>query len=357
MRDIEILKLHIRDLINVSGKLPDYGIFSLSKIIAAYEIIDNSESYIFTTGKDPISEVIKSIDVFKNIFNQLIILNKENSIRQRKTLTTIRSMDKKQIEVITSQIYGDLWRDFSEEKFYDEAFKSLTDRLERNDIDINWFKGKRCLDAGCGGGRYSVALKRLGAEKVVGIDMAERGLLDAQKRIKKLKIKNVFFKKGNVLNISFPKENFDFVLSNGVLHHTVNTEKGISEISRVLKRGGKIFIYLGGKGGLDWDLFYLGRKLLKNISKEQSILTLKALGLSGNRIFYFIDPLYVLIQNWTTPEKLEAWLDKYDFTNITRLYRGTDYDRNEYIFNPKKAHKYAAMIYGCGDLRYIADKK
>lgn len=359
-RNLRILKLHMNNLIRASKKLPNDGIFAVLKVLAAYEIIEYSERCIFPEDKYPIPELLELINIFKDLFERLAILGKKESLLSNKSPESeenLTHMSKKQIEDKTKQVYENLWQGFSKEKFCDETFKSLTDRLKRNNIGIDWFKDKICLDAGCGGGRYTVALSRLGAKKVIGIDINEKPLSDAREKIREFKIKNTYFKKGNVLKIPFPQDSFDFVLSNGVLHHTVNTEKGISEISRVLKRGGRLFLYLEGEGGLYNELFYLGRKLLNGIPKNDSVSILKAIGLSGNRIFYFIDPLYVLLQNWTTPEKVVAWLKKYGFTNITRLYRGTDYDRNEYLFSPKKKHRYSSLIHGFGELRYMAEKK
>ena len=38
-------------------------------------------------------------------------------------------------------------------------------RLELAKFDAKWFEGKNCLDAGCGGGRNSIAMARLGAKQ------------------------------------------------------------------------------------------------------------------------------------------------------------------------------------------------
>ena len=57
-----------------------------------------------------------------------------------------------------------------------------------------------------------------------------------------------------------------------------------------------------------------------------------------------------------TPDYVEKTLKKYKFGNITLLYRGTDYDRNEFLFNPKKKHEYSVLNHGLGQLRYIAEK-
>ena len=45
-------------------------------------------------------------------------------------------------------------------------------------------------------------------------------------------------------NLSFSKDTFDLVYSNGVLHHTVDTQRAIDEVYRVLKPGGQAVIML-----------------------------------------------------------------------------------------------------------------
>ncbi len=44
--------------------------------------------------------------------------------------------------------------------------------------------------------------------------------------------------------LDFPDDTFDVVYSHGVLHHTVDTEKAIAEVRRVLKPGGEAIIML-----------------------------------------------------------------------------------------------------------------
>src|SRR5687767_8346503 len=67
----------------------------------------------------------------------------------------------------TASHYERLWEAFSPERYFDEAADLLLTRLTRNGIDVDWLTGKRALDCGCGGGRYTVALRRLGCAQVV----------------------------------------------------------------------------------------------------------------------------------------------------------------------------------------------
>ncbi len=352
-RDVTLFRTKCKELLKASEKLPDNGSFALLKVIAAFEILEYGTN-VFSEPKNPVPKIIKIIDIYSDMFKKSNVMVSSGVPRLNKNAS--KSMNRIQAEETTKKVYGDLWQNFSRDKFLNETYKILSNRLKRNNVSLARIKNKKCLDAGCGGGRYAVALFRLGAKEVTGLDMSEKGLADARRRVKSLKINNVKFLKGNVLNLSFPEKTFDFVFSNGVLHHTVSIEKGISEISRVLKNGGTLFLYVEGKGGLFWDMFFLARKLLRNVPKEHTVEILKAIGLEGNRIFYYVDVWYVPIQTWVTPNYVENVLKKYRFGNITRLYRGTDYDRNEFLFNPKKKHKYAVLNHGLGQLRYIAEK-
>ena len=43
-------------------------------------------------------------------------------------------------------------------------------------IDEKFLKGKSCFDGGCGTGRLSIALSRLGAKEIIAADIGEKSL-------------------------------------------------------------------------------------------------------------------------------------------------------------------------------------
>ena len=67
--------------------------------------------------------------------------------------------------------------------------------------------------------------------------------------------------------LKYPDNSFDFVFCKGVLHHTGNTYKGLSELKRVLKKDSNAFIYLYGSDGVFWRTRKLMRKVMKKIPK------------------------------------------------------------------------------------------
>src|SRR3989344_1991802 len=50
--------------------------------------------------------------------------------------------------------------------------------------------------------------------------------------------------------LKVPDDFFDFTHCSGVLHHTTDAFKGIRELARVTKKGGMLYIYIHGQGGL-----------------------------------------------------------------------------------------------------------
>jgi ubiquinone/menaquinone biosynthesis C-methylase UbiE len=93
------------------------------------------------------------------------------------------------------------------------------------------------LDAGCGTGSVAFALAPNVAE-VVGVDTRvdylEAGRASAPS--------NVRFVEGDVMGLPFGYAEFDLVCSHRVLHHVRRPELAVSELARVARSGGKVFI-------------------------------------------------------------------------------------------------------------------
>lgn len=250
------------------------------------------------------------------------------------------------VEEKTANLYAPLWEDF-DKKLFNQSVKLFGKRLRLNGIHLDWFKGKICLDAGCGGGRYVVAMAKLGAKKVIGIDMNYRGLQDTQKRIRENKILNASLKHGSVLDIPYPKNSFDFVCCNGVLHHTIDPEKGLSELVRVLKPKGTLFLYVYGRGGLMWAYVDILRMIGKYIPVSLSKKFMTLVGIPVNNQFHWLDLMYVPIQKrYTKNEALES-LQKKKLKNIRLLNEGR-YPLNGLL---------GKLVYGEGELRFLASKR
>jgi len=100
------------------------------------------------------------------------------------------------------------------------------------------FEGNEsALDAGCGTGSLTVALAPLVAE-VVGVD-TNTEYLDAGRATAP---SNVRFVEGDVTELTFGYAEFELACCHRVLHHVRRPELAVSELARVTRPGGRIFI-------------------------------------------------------------------------------------------------------------------
>jgi SAM-dependent methyltransferase len=108
-------------------------------------------------------------------------------------------------------------------------------------------KVKKVLDLGCGVGRNLVPLLLDGFE-ATGIDEAKEGIKALQVRLNQLSL-TAHVMTGRFQQICMPSGYFDAVLSIQTLNHGYETDiaQGFSEMSRVLKPHGLVFITLPGR--------------------------------------------------------------------------------------------------------------
>ena len=80
------------------------------------------------------------------------------------------------------------------------------------------FSGKTVLDAGCNAGYYSFVAKSRGAERVVGVELDDRFVRQAQYLSTLLQL-DVQFLHDDVHNINHQLGTFDIVICSGLLYH------------------------------------------------------------------------------------------------------------------------------------------
>jgi len=128
---------------------------------------------------------------------------------------------------------------------YHEIYRYWTTNLcngGNKDFPYSFAKGKKVLEIGCGSGNDAVRFVESGAN-YTGIDLTLRAVAST---IKKIHNKGLV-RQMNAEFIDFPDKHFDMVYSFGVIHHTVNPDRVMGEIYRVLKPGGQILIMLYNK--------------------------------------------------------------------------------------------------------------
>jgi len=288
---------------------------------------------------------IKRILTIQNLLiNTIYSINKFGYYK----LDLKKNPDFRNIKKDTGKVYAQFWKKFSKKENY-KAKNFILERFKNfKFFKKNFFFKKKIIDVGCGGGRYSNALRLLKAKSVVGIDYSSDAINLAKKNYK---FKNLTFKKQNVLNINYKKNHFDIVHCNGVLHHTTNLEKGIREIIRICKPNGFIYLYLYGRGGLYWSARKQMNTLLKTIPQNYSQKILDNIGMPTNR-FIFMDNWYVPIEKHSSYHEIVKILKSCNVRHLEKLNIGRKTDLETGL----KKFKNSKIIWGEGEIRLLIQK-
>lgn len=105
-----------------------------------------------------------------------------------------------------------------------------------NEFNLN--KKDLILDVGCANGNMLNFLYSKNIKKLYGIDISDSMIARAEKRLGKRAVLKV----ASVEKIPFQSNSFDYVLSTEAFHHFPNSQKAVKEMTRILKKGGKLVI-------------------------------------------------------------------------------------------------------------------
>jgi SAM-dependent methyltransferase len=103
-------------------------------------------------------------------------------------------------------------------------------------------EGETVLDLGSGGGiDVILSAKRVGPTGTAyGVDMTDEMLALAQQNARDAGVRNVHFLKGLIEQIPLPADSVDVVISNCVINLSTDKPAVLTEISRVLRPGGRV---------------------------------------------------------------------------------------------------------------------
>ncbi|MBV8773828.1 MAG: class I SAM-dependent methyltransferase [Deltaproteobacteria bacterium] len=228
----------------------------------------------------------------------------------------------------TVAAFGHQWANVPDGRFMlsDRKFKEEVDEIivhEELLIDRVWFGGKRVLDAGCGGGRWSYGLAKLGAH-VTAVDTNPSAIEATRSALLELGAPADFLQCSlEELGTKLPAESFDLVWSWGVLHHCASFMASIRSVSRLLRPGGLLHLYLYGRAGisLSADIKLFKERLRYNYSnsdiERQNFLQEKAAG-HGLDIHHVHDIYAPLVNRRFEFEEIKEILQAEGFSHVDR---------------------------------------
>ena len=138
--------------------------------------------------------------------------------------------------------------------------REFFDAVERHRYQTEWhipevvcferWRDSAVLEVGCGLGTDAVNFARAGAQ-YTGVDLTEASIELVRRRFE-LEGLAADLRVADAEALPFADNWFDLVYSHGVLHHTPDTQRAISEVRRVLKPGGTAMVMLYHKNSYNY---------------------------------------------------------------------------------------------------------
>jgi ubiquinone/menaquinone biosynthesis methyltransferase len=127
--------------------------------------------------------------------------------------------------------------------FFNRLFSLRIDLLWRKSL-VSWMQSddpKQILDVAAGTGELAIALWKKFRVKITAVDLSQEMLNLADKKIKELGA-DITIQKANAENLPFESNKFDAVSVGFGVRNFENLEKGLSELKRVVKENGNVYI-------------------------------------------------------------------------------------------------------------------
>ena len=213
-----------------------------------------------------------------------------------------------------------------------QSLEFLQWTLAPKDAGPLFFDRKLILDAGCGHGKYLAALSAknvevIGMDITLSIDLCQELVGDRN---------NVHLVQGDVIHPPFAKGMFDYVYSNGVIHHTPDTRRAFRSLAALPKTSAIYAVWVYPYRAKWWDFT---QKAIRSVTTRLPpellrvlcylpvpLLSIPGIGAYSDTsletsswaecaqvIFDFYGPKY---QTHHTPEEVEQWFKEEGYAAI-----------------------------------------
>lgn len=135
-------------------------------------------------------------------------------------------------------------------------------------LSREYFRGKTVLDVGCGSGRWTYAMASLGA-RVVAVDVSDAAVQITREVTERMDIGagEVTVIQASLFHLPFLPEQFDCVVSWGVLHHTHDTAAAFRAIASLVSSGGLLYVMVYERRN---PVKVVGTELLRRVLRRLS---------------------------------------------------------------------------------------
>ncbi|NER83083.1 MAG: methyltransferase domain-containing protein [Leptolyngbya sp. SIO1D8] len=115
--------------------------------------------------------------------------------------------------------------------------------------DTSYPAGSQVLEVGCGVGAQTITLARNSPDAcITAIDISERSVAEARRRVGEAGHTNVRFQQGDIFNLAFEPESFDHIFVCFVLEHLAQPVEALCHLKNLLRTGGTITVIEGDHG-------------------------------------------------------------------------------------------------------------
>lgn len=162
--------------------------------------------------------------------------------------------DRQKEQSITNTTFSDKWRKFTEyglnkghQKFLFDWYQKKFGVKSRSELANFYAQFNMILECGPGSGFHSKHMAETNPNSTVfALDISEAAYTTQRNTAH---LENCHVVQADLNDAPFAENQFDFVIADGVLHHTPNTHEAICSLFYHVKPGGKLFFYIYRKMG------------------------------------------------------------------------------------------------------------
>ena len=153
----------------------------------------------------------------------------------------------------TNETFSDKWTRFNNyglepqhEEFLFGWYCKKFGLSSRAELEAFYRKRRRILECGCGSGFNSRFMARHCPGEVFALDVSAAAFTTFENT---KDLPNCTVVQADLMEAPFPDGHFDFIIADGVLHHTPNTRAAVEALYRKLAPAGEFFFYVYKKMG------------------------------------------------------------------------------------------------------------